>query len=138
MVGVDGSDGWAWGGAAQCTQEPLRQGSSAEDVELQARLADAVAAGSIIDTREAAQFAAAHLVNASSFPLSELRERLAELPPTHGSRLRVMADSDAALAVAVGSLVGAAGNERGWNVVDSFVASPHLWTVAKRMQTSLP
>ena len=112
-------------------------------------------AAAIVDTRSAAEYAAAHLAGACSLPLAELRERMGELPPATAGGLWVVAREDemrTSVAILTGLEPGRtstsevsrgeepppaalptaakAAKTAGWRILGSLSASPLLWAAA--------
>ena len=118
------------------------------------RPGSAAAAAAIVDTRPPSEYAAAHLAGACSLPLSELRDRMGELPPATAGGVWLVAREDemrASLAVLRGAAPAPSSDDTkgegpppaamptsaraaktaGWNVLGRLSASPLLWAAAE-------
>ena len=93
------------------------------------RLATSDGAG-LLDLRSVDAFEAGHLAGASSFPLSTLAQRTAELPPASCVGLRLLG-APAELARARAFL-----HDEGttvWTIIDELTATPELWAAAEAL-----
>jgi rhodanese-related sulfurtransferase len=89
----------------------------------------------LLDVRSSHAFSKEHLAGAVNIPLSELRERSGELPPSASGSIHVLCDPGDEGGVQAVLLPEHQGNGRngGWAIADLLVASSALWVAARRL-----